>query len=1521
MPAMGESVAEGTVLEWHKQEGDSVAVDETLVEISTDKVDAEVPSPAAGKLVKILVAEGDTVAVGDVLAEISTDGSGNGQVEAPEESDESPTPEEPDESQAAPEPEAPVAEEPAEQPGSSGNGASATAQSGGKTVDIVTPTGGESVTEGTILEWSVKVGDTVKDGDTVVEISTDKVDMELPAPASGTITEILAQDGETVSVGQVIARMTVGSAQAPAADRPEPEASPDEDQPAGTASAPTDGAAGDGASTDDANASPVARRLAAAEGIDLSQVQGSARGGRITKSDVLAAAGNGASAAKTAEAPKSAAKDKPAGAQLIKGGGAALARYMDQSRSIPTATSFRTLTVTVLDARRKQLKQAGQKVSFTHLIAYAIAKVGTEDMPVMAHHFDEIDGKPHRIDDGAVNLGLAVDVEKKDGSRTLMVPVIRDAGRLSFKEFLDAYNALVDKARTNSLTADDLTGGNVSLTNPGGIGTIASVPRLMVGQGTIVATGSIAYPVGLGNIAEAIGAEKVMTMTSTYDHRIIQGAESGRFLQRIEAYLQGEEGFYESVFADLGVDLPELPPPPAPTAVAPVERRRAPEPAPAASAEPSEELLQAVQAATSLLKAHRTHGHLAARLDPLGREPESDPALDPEPLGLTPELMQRIPSRILRMWVPGATLAESLPHLRETYCGPIAYEIEHIASHRQRLWLREAIESGQFRQPLRQEEQKALLKRLTEVDALERFMHKAYLGQKQFSVEGLDMTVPMIDEIIQLSATRGAREVVIGMAHRGRLNVLAHNLGRPYGTIFAEFEGSSTLDQITTIPQGGTGDVKYHHGAQGSYQIEGGESIIVRLESNPSHLEFVAPVASGATRAAQTTRQGPHAHQDTNAAIPIILHGDAAFPGQGVVAETLNLQALDGYTVGGTIHLIQNNQVGFTTDPEDARSTTWASDLAKGFDVPIIHVNSDDVAACVAAIRLAFAFRQEFGHDVLIDLIGYRRFGHNEADEPAYTQPEMYQVIKKHPPVRELYARQLIEAGIVTEAESTEMTDGVWSVLSEEHQELKERIARRQGGRARHRRVPARPHPIAGGQHRGLGRPPAGPQRGAALGTRRLHRPSQAGQAARAASRRARSQGRDRLGPRRGAGLRLAAHRGDPDPPDRPGFRARHLQPAPPRAARPEDRPGALRDAASPRRPGADGAPQQPAVGDGLPGLRVRLFPGRSGDAGPVGGAVRRLRQQRPGDHRPVHRLRSGQVGPDLAAHPAAAPRLRGLGSRALLGPARALPAAGRRGQHPGGQLHDPGPVLPPTPPAGPDRQAAATGDHDPEEAAPALAGHQQARGAGRRPVPSRAPGARNRSRAGHPPDPVQRQDLLRRDRPRVPPGQARGGRRPDGAALSLPAGRGARVGQELSEPQGGGLGPGGAAEHGRPRTHGAQAPADPPGRAPLRLHRPPRAGRLGRGLPDRPRQRAEPDRLDGAGPGPARFAVPAQAPRRALTPPTRAAAGSCRAQNQVAFQGASGVENITSTRPSAPGVSSRATPESSSSRSRKPPR
>ncbi|HEY5344315.1 MAG TPA: multifunctional oxoglutarate decarboxylase/oxoglutarate dehydrogenase thiamine pyrophosphate-binding subunit/dihydrolipoyllysine-residue succinyltransferase subunit, partial [Solirubrobacteraceae bacterium] len=922
----------------------------------------------------------------------------------------------------------------------------ATSTTAEQTIDVVTPAAGESVTEGTILEWHAKVGDPIKVDDTIVEISTDKVDVELPSPATGTVSEILAQEGDTVTVGQVIARIVVGEpAQngAPATNG----APADSTTSDGTASdgATGDGAAGDGSDgvPDGVKATPVAARAAVVEGVDLQSVSGSGPGGQIRKADVLSAgAVNGAG-----QATGAAANDKPAAAssERLKGGAAALARYMEQSLEIPTATSFRTLTVTVLDTRRRELKAGARKVSFTHLIAYAIARAGTDDMPVMANRFEQIEGKPHRVEDGRLNLGLAVDVEKKDGSRTLMVPVIRDAGRMSFDRFLDAYDALVEKARTNTLTADDLTGANITLTNPGGLGTVASVPRLMAGQGTIVATGSIAYPVGLGDIGAMIGAEKVLTMTSTYDHRIIQGAESGRFLGKIEEYLQGEHGFYEDVFAALGVELGPAPAggwapiPAGGWASVPAAASAASDKTP--SAVPNEELLQAVQAASTLLSRFRSHGHLAARLDPLGSEPEGDPGLDPEALGLAPEITAKIPAKILHMYVPGATLADALPHLRETYCGTIAYEIEHIASHRQRVWLRENIESGVFRHPLTSDEQKTLLRRLTKVDALERFMHKAYLGQHQFSIEGLDMTVPMLDELIQLSAMHGGKEVVIGMAHRGRLNVLAHNLGRPYDTIFGEFEGASTLEAVTTIPQGGTGDVKYHHGTQGSYELPDGESIQVNLESNPSHLEYVSPVVEGATRAAQTARQGPHAHQDTDAAVPIVIHGDASFPAQGVVAETLNLQALDGYKVGGTVHLITNNQIGFTTDPDDARSTRWASDLAKGFDVPIIHVNADDVPACISAVRLAFAFRKEFGHDVLIDLIGYRRFGHNESDEPAYTQPEMYAKIKGKKRVSELWAERLVADDVVTREEVDKQAQEVWDDLTLLHQRLKAKIA------------------------------------------------------------------------------------------------------------------------------------------------------------------------------------------------------------------------------------------------------------------------------------------------------------------------------------------------------------------------------------------------------------------------------------------------------------------------------------------------
>jgi 2-oxoglutarate dehydrogenase E1 component len=453
-------------------------------------------------------------------------------------------------------------------------------------------------------------------------------------------------------------------------------------------------------------------------------------------------------------------------------------------------------------------------------------------------------------------------------------------------------------------------------------------------------------------------------------------------------------------------------------------------------------LLGAVAAAMALVKAHRMHGHLAARLDPLGSDPVGDPALEPERLEprLTPELMRQIPARVLRVHVPGETLADALPRLRETYCGTMAYEIEHISNHEERVWLRTAIESGRYRRPLSVDEKRALLRRLTEVEGMERYLRRAFLGQKQFSIEGLDVMVPMLDQAIELASTDGAREVVIGMAHRGRLNVLAHIVGRPYDVILREFEGERVLAAVGADPEGGSGDVKYHLGALGVRKTESGD-VRITLASNPSHLEYVDPVVEGETRAVQTNHGTREQTHDPRSALATLIHGDAAFPGQGVVAETLNLQALPGYATGGTFHVIANNQIGFTTDPGEGRSTRYSSDLAKGFDNPIIHVNADDAEAAIAAVRLAMAFRERFRKDVVVDLVGYRRFGHNEGDEPGYTQPLMYKKIEEHPTVREQYAAALVEQGVVTREEADELVESVQSAIREAHERLKEAIA------------------------------------------------------------------------------------------------------------------------------------------------------------------------------------------------------------------------------------------------------------------------------------------------------------------------------------------------------------------------------------------------------------------------------------------------------------------------------------------------
>ena len=753
---------------------------------------------------------------------------------------------------------------------------------------------------------------------------------------------------------------------------------------------------------------------------------------RATREEVM---GRGEKGDVRAHAPTPAAaseRPSPLSPLPLSGPAARLAQNMTASLAVPTATSFRDVAVTALDARRKALNAAlaasGRKVSFTHLIGFAIVQAARE-FPVMTHVFQEIDGKPHRFDPQGVHLGLAVDVEKKDGSRALVVPVIRGADTMDFAAFHATYETLVDKARTNRLLPDDFAGATMSLTNPGTLGTVASVPRLMVGQGSIIATGAIR---DLGTTG------RVMTITSTYDHRIIQGAESGMFLRRLDALLQGESNFYERVAASLGLEgrgMWDV----GTTTAAPTPHT--PQPPTALRSDADIDQLRSVVPAMGLVRAFRYFGHRAAHLDPLGRPPKGDPALDPGTLGLNAELMERIPADILRVYVPGRTLADAYRELQKTYCGTIAYEMEHIGNHEERVWLRRVIESGEHRPPLSADDQRRLLGRLTEVEALERFLHKAYLGQKRFSIEGLDALVPMLDLVVELAGAHGARDVVMGMAHRGRLNVLAHIVGLPYETIFAEFEGGRHVEETLT-PEGGTGDVKYHHGATGVYQTAGGRHVTVTLSPNPSHLEAVNPVIEGRTRAIQTTRRGREVAHDSTVAVPVLIHGDAAFAAQGVVAETFNLERLRGYTTGGTVHLIANNQIGFTTDPEESRSTDYSSDLAKGFDVPIIHVNADDPEACLAAVRLAMMYRERFRGDVVIDVVGYRRWGHNEGDEPSYTQPTVYERIRETPPVARRYAAQLEAAGALPAGRADADAEAAYQRLTDRQQALKASLAK-----------------------------------------------------------------------------------------------------------------------------------------------------------------------------------------------------------------------------------------------------------------------------------------------------------------------------------------------------------------------------------------------------------------------------------------------------------------------------------------------
>jgi multifunctional 2-oxoglutarate metabolism enzyme len=940
---------------------------------------------------------------------------------------------------------------------------------------LTLPAMGESVSEGIVSRWLKAVGDQVDEGEPLVEVTTDKVDVEVPAPTSGRITDIVAAEGETVAVGATLAIIAPGTLAAPPAAPASPpsngetevapsssetEAQPAPLQPvqpvagpsAQTQSPPADvppAAAPEAppvpqaavtSDSSDVPAAPLAVRAAAKNGIDLHAVRGTGPGGIVTKADVLATTQRGGprhdSTVRVFDGEQ---------AELIRGPAAALVDYMERSREIPTATSFRTVSVDILDSRRRQVNSAlaaggsAGKVSFTHLIGYAIARAAAAS-PAMTTHFARTDdGKPARVP-GPAHLGLAVDSVRKDGTRSLVVPVIRNAADLQFKEFRVEYERLIERARGNALTADELQGATLTLTNPGGIGTVASVPRLMPGQGTIIAVGAIGLPAEWRTVADAtirdLGVGKVMTMTSTYDHRVIQGAESGEFLARIQSLLDGAEEFYDQVFASLGLIMPALEATPVPVQALP-----APSPSPRTTSPvaPDRVLLAAMQAATSLVKAHRTHGHLGAHLDPLGSPPIGDPAMDPSTYGLTQELMEQIPADLLRVYVPGHNLAEVLPNLRRTYCSTIAFEIEHISSHEQRVWLREHIESGRYRPTLTVEDRLRILERLTKVDAMERYQRAAFLGQKTFSLEGLDALVPMLENLLTLVADDGIGEVVMGMPHRGRLAVVAHVANHSYESILNAFELASARRAIARFRS--TGDVKYHMGATGTYLTETGKVILVRLLPNPSHLEAIDPVVEGWSRAAQTQRRATTLHLDPMAALPVLIHGDAAFAGQGVVQEVLNLQSLPGYTTGGTVHFIADNQVGFTTEPHEGRSTRYASDLAKGFDIPIVHVNADDVEACLAAITFAYDYRRTYRRDVMVHLIGYRRFGHNEGDEPAYTQPLMYLKIRQHPTVRELFAAKLVAEGLLRPEDAEAQAKAMYQRIADAHKRVKENLA------------------------------------------------------------------------------------------------------------------------------------------------------------------------------------------------------------------------------------------------------------------------------------------------------------------------------------------------------------------------------------------------------------------------------------------------------------------------------------------------
>ncbi len=703
-------------------------------------------------------------------------------------------------------------------------------------------------------------------------------------------------------------------------------------------------------------------------------------------------------------------------AQPIRGGAMRIVENMEASLGVPTATSIRTIPVRTLEENRRILNKhrdatGGSKISFTHLVAWAILR-SLDAFPRLNDAYAELDGTPHRIQRDSVRLGLAVDVQKKDGSRTLLVPNIKDAGSLDFASFLNAYDALIAKTRKSAITPDDFLGTTISLTNPGTLGTTSSAPRLMPGQGLIVATGALDYPAEYRSMAprtlSLLGISKVLTLTSTYDHRIIQGAESGLFLARMEELLKGEIGFYERIFEDL--KLPHRP----------VRWEIDSAPGLGGSAGGREETEKQARV-LQLIHAYRVRGHLVADLDPLDSQRAPHKDLDPATYGLT---LWDLDREFITNGLSGrdrGTLREILETLRDTYCGTVGVEYMYIADPERKEWLQERMESSRNRLPLTAPQRKRILEKLVEAESFEKFLHTKYVGHKRFSLEGCEALIPLLDRVLCDAARNGVKEAVIGMSHRGRLNVLANTIGKPLAQIFSEFEGHVDADSTQ-----GSGDVKYHLGATGEHKADTGETLSVSVAPNPSHLEFVNPVVEGMVRAKQDSLG------DTERAkvLPILLHGDAAIAGQGIVAETLNLAGLEGYATGGTIHIVVNNQIGFTTLPQDARSSTYCTDVAKMVHAPVFHVNGDDPEAVAFVSAIAFEYRQRFKRDILIDMVGYRRWGHNEGDEPSYTQPIMYSKIKAHTSIGQLYGDQALRAGWITREE----LDAVWAEKKAEMQ-------------------------------------------------------------------------------------------------------------------------------------------------------------------------------------------------------------------------------------------------------------------------------------------------------------------------------------------------------------------------------------------------------------------------------------------------------------------------------------------------------